>query len=110
MTNFIMIMLTLVIAVFTGLVFLVYERIEWLTGAMETHSDLQMRIEAKNAKIDLIWWDPSIEPFPTSAEHGKPINLNEIYCGLPPRLRKNKPTFLDRLRSLWERVKSGPAG
>lgn len=109
MTDWILIMLTLVIATFTGLVFLVYERIEWLTGAMETHSGLQMRIEAKGAKIELIWWDPSIEPFPTSAEHGEPVNLNKIYCGLPPRLRKYRPTFRDRFRSIWKRAKYGPA-
>jgi hypothetical protein len=59
--------LTLLIGV---LVFLIYERIAWLTGAMESHSSLMVRIEAlrdirNGAKIELKWWDPSIAEFPT---------------------------------------------
>jgi len=44
--NWIIVLLTLVIAFFTFLIFLVYERIEWLTGAMESHSDMMLRLEA----------------------------------------------------------------
>ncbi len=39
--NWIIVLLTFVIAFFTFLIFLVYERIEWLTGAMESHSGLK---------------------------------------------------------------------
>ena len=68
MTNWIMIFLTLVIALFTYLVWKVYERIAWITGAMETHSDLMLRIEARRGingePIKLVWWDPTIQPLP----------------------------------------------
>jgi len=59
-----MIILTLIIALLTFLLWKVYERIAWLTGAMETHSDLMLRIEAKRGineqPIKLVWWDPTI--------------------------------------------------
>ncbi len=40
--NWIILLLTLVIAFFTFLFFLVYERIEWLTCAMESQSDFML--------------------------------------------------------------------
>lgn len=60
----IMIVLTLVIAFFTYLVWKVYERIAWLTGAMESHSELMLRIEAKRGiegqPIEILQWDPIV--------------------------------------------------
>lgn len=108
-----LVILTLVIALFTVLVFLVYERIEWLTGAMETHSDLMLKIEARRGiqgqSIELIWWDPTIEAIPTSAAHGEPVKLERIYCAVPPRLRQVRPTWKARFSRLWLHAKHGPA-
>ena len=67
--TWIMILLTATIALFTYLVWKVYERIAWLTGAMETHSELMLRIEAcrgvRDEPIKLLWWDPTIEDPPS---------------------------------------------
>ncbi len=46
MANWVLVFLTFVLVLLTYLVWKVYERIAWLTGAMETHSDLMLRIEA----------------------------------------------------------------
>jgi hypothetical protein len=102
MTNWIMVILTLAIVVFTCLVWKVYERIAWFTGAMESHSNLMLRIEAKrgiNGKpIKLVWWDPTIAQPPIRQEHEQEIDIDTIYIYLPPGLRQRQP-------SAWERVK-----
>ena len=104
LTDWILVFLTLIIAIFTFLVWKVYERIACLTGAMESHSDLMLRISAArgiNSKpIDLIWWDPTIADVPVKQEHEKPVELNKIYVYLPPHLRRNKPSLCARVRNL----------
>ena len=104
-TDWLLVFLTLVIAVLTYLIWKVYERIAWLTGAMESHSDLMLRIEALRGigrkPIELVWWDPTIENVPTVKEHGKPVEMNRIYIYLPPKLRQNKPSTWKRLRDLF---------
>ena len=82
MTTWIMIVLTLVIAFFTFLVWKVYERIAWLTGSMETYSQCMLRIEAQrgidNRPIKVLWWDPTIES-PPVREHGQDDDVSTIY-------------------------------
>ena len=107
MVDCIMIILTIVIAFFTFLVWKVYDRIAWLTGAMETHSDLILRIEAKRGikdgePIKLIWWDPTIENTPVKREHGQEVDLNTIYIHLPLTERKIKPTWWSRVKQLFQ--------
>jgi len=109
-----MTLLTLLIAAFTMLVFLVYERIEWLTGAMETHSELMLRIEAKRGikngePIDLVWWDPTIEERPAVAKHGEEVKLDRIYVYMPPELRQVRPTWRSRFNRIWTQAKHGPS-
>jgi hypothetical protein len=103
-TDWILVIFTAVIAFFTYLVWKVYERIAWLTGAMETHSDLMLRIEASRGingrPIRLVWWDPTIVEPPINREHGQEVNLETIYCYLPPKLRKNKPSWKARMKEL----------
>ena len=104
-TESLLVFLTLAIVVLTYLIWKVYERIAWLTGALESHSDLMLRIEAirgiEGKPIELVWWDPSIENIPTVKEHGKPVEMNRIYIYLPPKLRRNKPSAWKRLRDLF---------
>ena len=104
MTNWIMILLTVIIAFFTYLVWKVYERIAWLTGSMETQSDLMLRIEAKRGingqPIKLVWWDLTIEPPPVKREHGQEIDLTTIYVYLPLGQRRNKRTWWVRVKDL----------
>lgn len=98
--------LTLVIAFFTFLVLKIYDRIAWLTGAMETHSGLLLRIEAmrgitENHPIDLIWWDPTIGKPPIIQEHGQKVEMRKVYVFLPPELRKNRASWKTRIKNLF---------
>jgi len=106
MTNVLMVFLTALIALFTFLVWKVYERIAWLTGAMETHSDLMLRIEAKRgingSPIKLIWWDPTIEKPPGKREHRQEVDLDTIYCYLPPGERQVQRSWRAKLRDLFK--------
>lgn len=85
---------TVVIAVFTALVWKISKRMEWLTGAMESHSALLLRMEAENKGIAMEWWDPSIEDIPGEGQHREPCKIRKIYVGLHPRLRKNETDSL----------------
>jgi len=111
-TDWLLVLLTLVIAIFTYLVWKVYERIAWLTGAMESPSALMLRIEAqrgiRDEPIDLVWWDPTIAKPPSQAEHGKPAELNRILVFIPPEHRQNKPSTRHRLRDLFRKVVGSP--
>jgi hypothetical protein len=103
--DWILVFLTFVIACFTFLVWKVYERMAWLTGAMETHSDIMLRIEARrginNEPIKLVWWDPTLENIPTQKRHGEEIDLSTIYMFLPLEMRQQKPTYLQRLKAVF---------
>jgi hypothetical protein len=104
-TDWIIAVLTFVIAVFTFRVWRVYWRIAWLTGSMETHSNLMLRLQALKGgadgkPIELVWWDPTIEDAPGVREHGKPVDMKRIHIYLPPELRRNKPP-------LWKRLWTG---
>lgn len=106
LTDWITVILTLVIAFFTFLVWKVYERIAWFTGAMESHSDLMLKIEAMRGSgtgqpIKLIWWDPSIGDPPVSRKHGKEVDLNTIYVCLSPKYRQRKPTLKTKIIELF---------
>jgi hypothetical protein len=97
-------LITAVIAVFTYLVWRVYRRIEWLTGALESHSVLFLRLEAARSvsetgqPVKVVWWDPDIDQVPVRPEHKKETKVTEIYLYLPPRLRRNRQS---RLRRVW---------
>jgi len=63
------------------------KRVEWLTGALESHSDIQLAIAAKEAGIELVWWDPTLEKVPSVRKHGEQRDLSRIYTFLPPSER-----------------------
>jgi hypothetical protein len=100
-----LVFLTALLVLLTYLVWKVYERIAWLTGAMETHSDLMLRIEAlrgiNQTPIELVWWDPTIEEPPIQFEHGQPVELNRIHIFVPPHLRRHQKSFGQLLRDLF---------
>lgn len=93
MTDILLVVFTAFIAVFTFLLWLVYKRIEWLTGSMETYTAVMLRIEAARgipgapgappASVPVIWWDPNVAPFPFTGAHDAPANLERIYLGVP---------------------------
>ena len=94
--NWVIAFFTMDIAAITLHVHKVYERIEWLTGAMESHANLMLRIRAlegiNNVPIEMVWWDPSEGDPPIEMKHGKPVTMDRIYIYLPPKLRKKKVT------------------
>jgi len=104
--EWIMVGLTLVIAFFTFLVWKSYYRIEWFTGAMETHSNVMLQIEARRGingePIKLVYWDPTIEKFPKKEQQkdGQEVDLSVLYIGLPIEMRRNKPTAREILKDL----------
>ena len=74
----------------------IHQRTVWLTGAMETHSDLMLRLQAKQQGIEMIWWDPTVEIFPFKGEHGKSVELNRILVGVTLKHRRNQPSAFRR--------------
>lgn len=108
MGTFIATVATVIIAVFTALVWKLCKRIEWLTGAMETHADSILKIQAHIHDIPVELWDPSIEDFPRKQGHKEPYTLEKIYIGIHPELRKNPPPSLSYqlglfVRDFWEK-------
>ncbi len=91
----IVVVLSVIVMAFTILTYMLYERITWLTGSMESHSTLMLRLEAlrtsnEGTPIKVIWWDPKIEDWPHEGEHGDEAELKTIYLGIPLDRRKNK--------------------
>lgn len=81
--------LALAIVYFAWASWRISSRLTWLTGAMETHSDIMMRLEARKQKIPMVWWDPTAEVFPyEGVAHGKECRISKITVGLPAYLRK----------------------
>ena len=66
------------------------ERMNWLTGAMERHSDQQRQIAATAQGIQLIWWDPTIKPWPFDGKHGESFDLRKIHIGIPTDHRQGE--------------------
>lgn len=68
------------------------EAIGFFTGAMESHSNLHLAIEAargvKGEPIECVWWDPTLEAPPSTAGHGQPVTLKRIYMFVPREKRR----------------------
>ena len=80
--------LTIGIAVIAWQTRNIANRVQWLTGAMERHSDQQRQIAAKEAGVEMIWWDPiKGDGFPHKGEHGHVHHMKKIYIGIPEHLR-----------------------
>ncbi|MGW8246774.1 MAG: hypothetical protein ACWGOV_01580 [Acidiferrobacterales bacterium] len=91
------ILLTGALAYFAFQTFLINKRLAWFTGAMESHSELMMRIEAArgiNGKpIPVIWWNPEPseeEAFHTPHEHKEEAKITEIKLKVPISQRKQR--------------------
>lgn len=66
-------------------------RLTWFTGAMSASAQKSTMIQAKEAGLRLIWWDPSREDWPPTGPHGSEIEFNEIYFGIRPNERARPP-------------------
>ena len=68
-------------------------RVEWLTGAMESHSTMQIRMQAKRDNLRVEAYDPDLRPYPGDVPlEGKEWKLETVYLALPPTFRANKRT------------------
>ena len=104
LTDWLMVIISGLLLIISYFAWRISSRVAWLTGAMETHSTMMLRIEAKRGingqPIKIIWWDPSREAFPFPGEHGTEAELNEIYLGIPPRYRLRNQSWFSRF-FLW---------
>jgi hypothetical protein len=107
MTDFLLVILTAIIATFTVLVWQVYRQIGWFTGAMASNYETLVRIEAKRCNIPVVWWDPTApgvegDIWPDRGEeHSKSAELERIYLGFPKEKRARQPTCWTSVQSMW---------
>lgn len=94
LTDVLMVIISALLFVLSVFAWQVNRRIAWLTGAMESHSEMMLRIEAANKEIPVKWWDPTRDGrcksnWPTKPEHDTDATVKKLYIGLPPHLRRN---------------------
>jgi hypothetical protein len=67
------------------------QRLAWLSGALESHSEIMMRLTAQRDGIPVIYWDPDIEDTPTTPakKHKAAAEVTTVYQYLPLHLRKS---------------------
>lgn len=101
-TDWLSVLIMLLLVVLNFLVWRVNKRLTWLTGALESHSTWILRIEAMrgvNGKpLKVIWWDPNREKPPFKGAHGIEAQPDDLYLYLPPQYRSCP-------RGLWARTK-----
>jgi hypothetical protein len=83
-------MATAVIAWFTVTISRLNRTLTDLTGAMESHSTIMMRLEARRQGVPVVWWDPTQARTPCNPRHDTPAELKRIYLFLPRELRAQK--------------------
>lgn len=68
-------------------------RANWLNGALESHSELMLRLRAEELGKPVIWWDPTHDgpekkrP-PSERNHLNPVQTEVVYPYLPEDLRR----------------------
>lgn len=77
-------------------------RMNWLTGSLESHSQLRLIMAAREQELEPIWWDPKHRgdgtkhwPNLTGAHHGERIRMQRVYVGIPVKDR-TKISWLSR--------------
>jgi hypothetical protein len=65
-------------------------RVAWFTGSTESYNMKQLQLAAKRDNVRLIWWDPSIRPWPFDGQHGEEVKTETIYLGIPLDRRRGK--------------------
>jgi hypothetical protein len=107
MTDVLIAIFAAVIALSTYLVWRTYERIAWLTGAMESNSESMYRMAAQREGIECYWWGPSLAEGgnrwpPFERKHDEPAVFQRIYVGFPREHWARQPEA--RWRSAWRRL------
>ena len=81
-----------VMALFAIMAWRLQKKLNWLTGALESHSTLQLRLLAEREKKPVVWWDPTFQggckkKWPEQPKHLDNALVETVYVGLPPHLR-----------------------
>lgn len=101
-TEWLMVAITFLLLIISFLAWRISRRVAWLTGAMESHSTLMLRIEAKRGvngePLKVKWWDPNREEIPFKGAHDKEADLECIYLYLPPKYRLCKHGILRKFK------------
>jgi hypothetical protein len=106
-----MIVLTAFLVLFAYLTWRSYKKIEFLTGAIESHDTQQIRLEIMkwndqnpDKEIKMTWWDKTLADAPTEAAiaHGQPVIMKEIYFMLPLKKRKGQDSLSRDVRTFIE--------
>jgi len=66
------------------------DRLTWFTGAMESHSQIMLQLEAENYGKELIWWDPNYEKPPFPHKHGDKATVERVMIYIDPKYRVKK--------------------
>jgi hypothetical protein len=86
-----------------GIGYLVWKsnkRVEWLTGSMESYQMKELRLAVLNhPEVRLVWWDPSVEPWPHAGKHGEDVKTDLLYVGIPLELRRHGKSKLPPQRN-----------
>lgn len=100
-TDWLNVIIAFLLLFLSVLVWRLNRRVAWLTGALESHSTLMLRIEARRGiegrPIRVIWWDPNREKPPFNGAHGVEADLEQIYLYLPPEHRECKGGIFRRI-------------
>lgn len=80
--------LALAVAIIGCLILRVLWRLEWLLGSIESHSTTRTILAARREGIEVVWWDPTIEPWPRTARHGVAADVPKLRIGMPRAQRR----------------------
>jgi hypothetical protein len=79
--------LTFALVVLAFLTWRTYMKMAWLSGALESHSQLMLHMKAMERGVKVVWWDPDLAKPPKTRAHGESVNLDTIYSDLPQHER-----------------------
>jgi hypothetical protein len=85
---------TVVMAFYAVLTWRLQKQLTWWTGALESHSTIQLRMLAQKEGKPVVWWDPthddpSRKTWPENPNHRDAALVDTVYVGLPLHMRRN---------------------
>ena len=79
---------TVAIVLLTCLLLRLNRRLASFTGAIESHSELLLRLKFKEENLPVVWWDQTVEPWPDeNKRHRNRSELTHVVLGVPEHLR-----------------------
>ena len=76
------------IALLAGLLLRLNRRLASFKEEMALHSELMLRLKLREENAPVIWWDPTVEPWPdVDKRHRNRSEFTHVVLGIPDRLR-----------------------